>query len=153
MQIFVFPMIFAMVIPSVETFLPSVGHVNMINIWKRPMMLYSKPIVGRSHRGQLRNGGSRLICQLRSGGPPMDNEPLDLSEETVKQALMEAKEVILRRFWSVLNWTWSAGFRNDFWQLGREPCDRDNRGHRTRRHWWSFCHCSTHWPVLAQESR
>ena len=37
-----------------------------------------------------------LKCQLGSGGPPMDNEPLDLSEETVKLALLETKEVICR---------------------------------------------------------
>ena len=39
-----------------------------------------------------------LTCQLRTGGPPMDNEPLDLSEETVKQALLETKEVHFMRF-------------------------------------------------------
>ena len=37
-----------------------------------------------------------LKSQLGSGGPPMDNEPLDLSEETVKLALLETKEVICR---------------------------------------------------------
>jgi hypothetical protein len=35
-----------------------------------------------------------LRCQIGSGGPPMDNEPLDLSEETVKQALLETKQVL-----------------------------------------------------------
>ena len=71
-------------------FIPAFGS-NMLKYGTNPSSKISA--IWKSQRNQIPGTFFQLKCQLRSGGPPMDNEPLDLSEETVKQALTEAKEV------------------------------------------------------------